>query len=516
MAKTIRTIKPPFSWLGAHGNLVAVSVAVLLGGFFRFFRLDNLPPGIGSSAASSGLDSLRLLNEQQLPGLNVSNNYAPLWVWLQALPIQLFGPTELALRLWPALLGTLAVLTMWLWLKNWFGQRIAWMGAFLLAVIPWGVTLSRNGTEAAAIPLLVTLLLWLLTLAWRSGSALVYVALATTILAALLLGPIGWMMVAGLALFGLVHLYRNRKKFELTRPRTIGLVSLAVVLAVAGYLFGTALGVLVKLPAIAHVTADPGVLWHNLIRTLLMLSVPGAGDQNYQHNLAGQAMFNVFVGLMLVAGLLVSISRLHNRRYRWLLGLTAFLLLPAIVTNVGVPNAGRAIAALPLLIAIAAVGISYMLELWYATFPINSAARTMGQSAILLLIGLTIFQGYTHYFRAWGGSSEVHTAYHEGTAQLANNLRTDKFIGARFVVAPEDQQLIVAYLNYGGTSYQPIKLDSLVGLPNDPGPRKFYLMPTDRQAAMKVIQTKFPGGILRPHYSLFNQTENYYTYETSK
>ena len=82
---------------------------------------------------------------------------------------------------------------------------------------------------------------------------------------------------------------------------------------------------------------------------------------------------------MFVAGLLVAISRLHERRYRLLLLFFVVLLLPALLTTVGVPNAARAFAAAPIVLTLAALGISYMLELWYRTSPINSAARTTGQ-----------------------------------------------------------------------------------------------------------------------------------------
>src|SRR6185437_13695530 len=103
---------------------------------------DALPPGLTSSTARIGLQALNLVDHGSFPGLNSANNYAPLFVWLQALSIKLFGATEIALRLWPATLGTLAILTAWLWARAWFGTRIAWLTAFLLAVTPWAVTMS--------------------------------------------------------------------------------------------------------------------------------------------------------------------------------------------------------------------------------------------------------------------------------------------------------------------------------------------------------------------------------------
>src|SRR5262249_18099266 len=136
-------IRPPFAWLGRYTTLVAATSTVLTGALFRFVQLGSLPPGLYDAQAQAGLQALALLNHGTLPGLTIADGYAPLWVALQASAIKLVGHTDLALRLWPALLGTLGVLTTWLWARSWFGPRIAWLASFLVAVSPWAVTLSR-------------------------------------------------------------------------------------------------------------------------------------------------------------------------------------------------------------------------------------------------------------------------------------------------------------------------------------------------------------------------------------
>src|ERR1039458_5125236 len=93
-------------------------------------------------------------------------------------------------------------------------------------------------------------------------------------------------------------------------------------------------------------------------------------------------MLNAFVGTMMIAGLLVAISRLHKRAYRIVLTLALLMLIPAVLAPAGVPNSSWAVGTLPLIFALAGIGTGYMLELWYATFPINSAARATGQGAI--------------------------------------------------------------------------------------------------------------------------------------
>lgn len=509
MAST--SFQPPFAWIGRITPPIAVAIVVVAAAFLRFWQLNSLPPGLYETGAQIGLEALRLLEHGTLPGLTAANGYAPLWVWLQAGPIALLGHTELALRLLPALFGTLAVYTTWLWTRLWFGPRVGWLAAFLLAVSPWAITLSRNGIEAGAYPLLVTLTLWLATRAWLHRTVASHLALAAVLAADLLTGPIGWLIVAVTLSLGLVQLIRTHQLTTVSRARMMGLAGLAAGLAGLGYLIGTSLGSLKNLPAVAQLTSSIATLGSNLVKTLLMFNV--RGDENYRHNLSGTPMLNAFVGLMFIAGIIVSVGRLHHRAYRLLLVLFIAFLFPAVITTVGVPNAARAVAVLPIVITIAAIGVSYMLELWYATFPINSAARSVGQAAIIVLLALTAFQGYTQYFRAWAGSSQVYTAYNEGVVQIAHRLTTDKFTGTRYIVAAPSEQAVIDYLNHQKTAYTPIAASDIAALPVGAGSRQFMIATDSRAEASKTLKVKFPGGVLRPHYSAFNQSEIYYSYE---
>jgi hypothetical protein len=196
------------------------------------------------------------------------------------------------------------------------------------------------------------------------------------------------------------------------------------------------------------------------------------------------------------------------------------LLLPAVITAAhpsSVPNAARSVAALPVILAFCAVGISYMLELWYRTFPINSAARVTGQAAIIILLALTLFEGYTQYFKAWAGSGAVYAAFNEGPVAMAKHLRADKSKNLeRFVVAPADALPVIAYVDHGGTAYTAIQPAEINSLPIASAGRLFVIAAASRDEAVKNLKPKFPGGVLRPEYSDFNQTEIYYTYEVTK
>lgn len=504
----------PFAWLGRYWVPVGLGLVLATAAVFRFLRLDSLPPGLDETSARIGLQAQNLGSTHWIPVLNSDNGYAPLWVWLQSASVHIFGHTAVALRLWPALLGVLTVLVVWLWLRDWFGTRVAWVGSVTLAVSPWAVTLSRTGSEAALIPLLVALTLWTGGLAWRTPSRLHYLALGAVLALNLLSGPLGWLLTLATGVTGLWQVIRHGGLKQLTTPsRLIGGGAVVAGLALLAYFVGASFAAVKALPSALGLATSLGAFSQNFVKVMLMFNVHG--DENYRHNLAGEPLLNAFMGLMLIAGLLVAISRLHQLRYRILLLMSIIMLIPALITTIGAPNANRAAGVMPLIFALVGIGTSYMLELWYATFPINSAARATGQAAIILLLALSVVQGYTQYFVAWGESTAVYVAHNEGATLMAGHVRDEKFAGKRFVIVPAEQMPTVRYLAFG-TDVHVLTPAELNALPITPGPRQFYIGAASRDEAVKILKAKYPGGVLRPHYSPFNLVEIYYTYEVTK
>lgn len=516
MATPAFNITPQFKWVRTSGLLSGVSLAVLLGAFLRFYQIDSLPPGITPGLAGTGLAALSWLAAPSITGLSGATDFAPAWLLLQSLAVWILGPSELALRLWSAALGSLAVLTTWLWLRSWFDSRIALLGALVLAANPTAITIDRLGSIAAIAPLLLTLGLWLTTRAWRTRKLVDILLAGTVLVATLAFGPFGWLSTAIVGLLGAIMAISRRRKLRLNRVQLIGVGGVVVLLAIAGFAIGLSGVTPAQVVNQYGLASGIGAISQTKASVLAMLAVPGSGDTNYQHNLAGQPVFNAFFALMLVAGFLAALGRIGQLRYQRVLIVVLLALVPATLTTQGAPNSARLMLALPALAALVAIGISYMLELWYNTFPINSAARTAGLSSLVVLMGLSLVLGYTHYFRAWGNLAEVRTAHSEGAVRLAANLKNDKSQAQKYLVATADEQTVVNYLSHRGPGYIALTPQTLTGLPTGPGARKFYITPTDRAAITKTLQAKFPGGVWRPHYSLFNQAEIYYTYETAK
>jgi len=174
-----------------------------------------------------------------------------------------------------------------------------------------------------------------------------------------------------------------------------------------------------------------------------------------------------------------------------------------------------AATAIPVITILAATGVSYMLDLWRATFPLNSAARSTGVAVVALLLILTLIQAYTQYFSAWAKSNATYTAYNETAVYAAKYLKAQKDANVRYLVATADEKLVVDYLAWG-KKYRYVTAAGILKITGDNKGREFVVTTTVRTTAVTNLLAKLPGGVLRPTISAFSQEEINYVYEAAK
>lgn len=130
----------------------------LLAGFLRFYQLDNNPPSLNWDEAAWGYNAYAIgIDGRDEFGRFLPHDYLesfgdfkpPLYAYLDVLPVKIFGLNEFAVRFPSAFLGTLTVL-MTFFLTNilFKNKNIAFLAAFLLAISPWHIMLSRAAFEA--------------------------------------------------------------------------------------------------------------------------------------------------------------------------------------------------------------------------------------------------------------------------------------------------------------------------------------------------------------------------------
>ena len=149
---------------GMKGKLIWVILGLAF--LFRFVAVANFPVGFNADEASFGYDAYSILHTGRdqwgtfLPIVlkSFGDFKSPVYVYLTVPSVAIFGLSVFATRLPSVIVGTLAVLAVYLLVlemakfTKWSDkQDVEWLGiiaAFLLAVNPWSIMISRGAVEA--------------------------------------------------------------------------------------------------------------------------------------------------------------------------------------------------------------------------------------------------------------------------------------------------------------------------------------------------------------------------------
>lgn len=142
-----------------------LGVIVLLALVLRFSFLSSYPPSLNWDEVSHGYNAYSVLqtgkDEWGVSFPTIFRAYGdyklPVYIYLTALSESIFGLNEFAVRFPSALAGVGTVVFTYLLVKQLFkDQKIALLGAFLVAIEPWSFFLSRVALEANVAVLLIT------------------------------------------------------------------------------------------------------------------------------------------------------------------------------------------------------------------------------------------------------------------------------------------------------------------------------------------------------------------------
>ena len=416
-------------FIAKYGTWIVLAIIVLIAVFLRFYQLDQLPPGLHPDEAANGQDIFRIFSGDIRPLYATNGPRESLFFFLQGFFVWLLGNTILALRIAPALIGVMAVIAVYYWGTDWFGRRVGLLAAFFMAVNPWVIIISRDGFRASMTPLMVALV------AYFGGRAIKTKQMHYFIGAGIFLGLGAYtytayqlMVAAVVGLLGYIALFRRQWIKDNKKNFAAAIIAFLIVIAPLGVYVvrhsdaaGRAGGT-----SFLNKNLNKGkpleTLADSVQKTLLQYNFKG--DDNPRHNIPNEPYLNTFVGIMFVLGLLVSLFAIYHSRYLALLFIFGAMMLPAALTAEGLPHGLRSIGSAPGVMILAAVGLSYFIGRWYTIFPINSVARNIGLSFVILLLGATFYQGCRAYFVAWAGSPDTYEAYADDNAEISKLFNT--------------------------------------------------------------------------------------------
>ncbi len=157
-------------------------VIILIGFTLRFYRVTEVPSALNWDEVSIGVNGYSVLKTgkdewgQFLPVhfKSYGEYKLPGQVYLSVPGIALFGLNEFGVRITPVIYGTLTVLVIFFLGRSLFSSSLAGLAsAFLLAISPWHIQLTRASFESSLATLFVTVGIWFLIKGFRKQKWLI-------------------------------------------------------------------------------------------------------------------------------------------------------------------------------------------------------------------------------------------------------------------------------------------------------------------------------------------------------
>lgn len=348
---------------------------LLLSAGLRLWQLGQAPGGLYRDEAFNGLDALTVLDGHYPVYFPANNGREPLYIYLTALSVSVFGRTPFAVRLPAALVGSLTTLAVAGLARAWFGRRVGWWTAWLWTATVWPLHLGRIGFRAGLLPLALSLAFWSGTCAYRRQTrqswalaGLIYGMGFYTYLAMRFTPLLLLILIAYLGLIG-----RIRRLWPgvlwWAAGVAVALIPLGIAVAAAPEIvFGRSGQVSILNPAISH--GHPWLtLGQHTFQALGMFF--WRGDAILRHNPAERPVFDPLMALLFVVGV-GWCARYWRRPAAGVTLLWALIMLGPTILAEDTPHFLRAVGVLPAILIFPALGLSH---LWsWSTLPRNLPA----------------------------------------------------------------------------------------------------------------------------------------------
>ena len=384
----------------------------------RLVALDTHPWGLHVDQVGIARDGLDLVRGQ----LTFPATYN---TWLHAAQVAVLGASPVAVRVLPALVGSLFPLSVFLALRGLFGERTALLAAALGAVALWPVGLSRSGFSISYLPVVLALCLWQIVAGWQTGRARHWLAGGALLaLAQYIYYPARILIIVlGLAVvYVLLYGPRQRLRPALWALPPFILGSMSLFFQPAQFAAESSRYNTVFLFAHEYNSNQPLVaLARQVWYAFAMFFVEG--DLIYRHNVARQPVYNALVAMAAVIGLALIVRRWqrpqHLLWFTWMAGMLAPMLL-----SIESPHFFRAVGVLPMAFVPPALGLDLALR--------QAEQRRRRGLGLAGLAGVLLFSlahtVYTYFGPRYRGTPELYEAFMGRNMDLAVSI--NQFLGA--------------------------------------------------------------------------------------
>jgi len=306
-------------WIPGHWLMLAA--ILLIGTWFRFRLLNEIPADLGPDLIHHYYDTLDILEGKWR--IYFPERESLIFYWT-ALCARVVGLTQFTLHLASALVGMATVVALYLLGQEAFNRQVALLAALLLAINRWHITLSRSGYPAVFTPLFTTLVLYTLIRALRRRQFIDFawsgIVLGLGFYTYTPFKSLPLVIIVGLTLYVSTRRWIELRSL-LPRLLVMALVALIVLAPMARFAIERPKEYFVReLVALRlkreQVEPSPGLLTYYW-RSVLGLNYQGDGTSRW--NVPGARQMGFVSGMLMTLGLGYAL-------WRWRKGYNAFLL----------------------------------------------------------------------------------------------------------------------------------------------------------------------------------------------
>lgn len=497
------------AWLKAHGTELVVIITILTAAFLmRFLDVSFQPYSFINDEGLMGQGGECFLNGECTHFFTIGwAEQSRLAFFPYAVSIALFGRTALAVRLISVITGTLSVLAVYLFAREVFDKKIAWLSAILLVSLPVHVHFSRTGVDNIIDSLTAPLILWLLFRGIKRGSTLSF--LAAGIVAGLCLYTyLGSLLALALGLMVLGWMLLLKRGFLQAHAKNIVIFVLAIVI--------------VTIPMLGHYASHSdrflarlkgeSLLYNDRLesqaKNLGVSSAELLVSQFAKSSLvfiATDAPVNFFnspraylpdtAAILFMLGMAYMLWRIKDLRYMIVLvWFWAVVILGSALTG-GAPTSQRILMSMPPLVIITALGLEKIL--WAFKQFYQPVARLIPVVALALMLYIG-YQNINYYFYDYRLGHYYEDPTNEFTYETGAFIAPLHTQGRMYLIANPTQP----YLSFGNFNYfspdveksnlNDITQEKLAALPKDKD-ILFIALP-DYKSDLEVVAEWLPGG----------------------
>lgn len=465
-------------WIHAHRwELLGILVVVFTAFMIRVWNVELHPYAFMNDEGEMGNNAACIQFGECKNIFDIGWAGQPVLAFVPTLiSISILGTTATAVRMASVIIGTLAVFAVYLFTKEVFGQKEAWLAAALLAVLPVHVHFSRLGVDNIIDSLSTTVVLGFLFFGIKRGSTLSF--LAAGIIGGLCFYTYPGTRLApilGVAAIGYVILKtRGALKAHIFNISIFIFSFIVTVAPIAGYFLANQNIFFTRMEAegiFNNQAIDSGnisgILFSQFMKSSLVFILTSAPVNFFN---SPRPYLTPLAAIFFILGLSYTIWRIKEERYFILfIWFWAEIIFGSTITG-GPPTSQRMLMSAPALTIITAIGVCKITDNIPKTFKYTKHMQTFCLVIFIAWIGYKDISFYHYDYRVGHYFEDPTNEFTYETAPAISQLHTSGRL--YLMVDPLDDYLSFANFNYFSPDVEKAYMNevtpqSLASLPKD-------------------------------------------------